>query len=119
MNKIIVHHRSSHHAANSGYGRVIDYINAEVIYGQVRFPYRLAKFFANRHYQNAGIYDSNSVLKSIELYQALRKYKGQNNIVHFLNGERDVRHLGFFKKRFPNTIFCATFHKPPEILKKS
>jgi len=27
--------------------------------------------------------------------------------------------LGFFKRKFPNTKFCATFHKPPEILKQA
>jgi glycosyltransferase involved in cell wall biosynthesis len=59
------------------------------------------------------------VLKTIELYQLLKKHKGQKNIVHFLNGERDIRHLGFFKRKFPNTKFCATFHKPPEVLKET
>src|SRR5690606_19441014 len=48
-----------------------------------------------------------------------KKSKGQGSIVHFLNGERDIRYLGFFKRRFPNTKFCATFHKPPNILKQS
>ncbi len=119
MKKIIVHHRSNHHAAHSGYGRLIDYVDAEVVYGEVSFPYRFAKFLAKKHSQDAGIYNSDSILKSIELYRLLKKYKHKMNIVHFLNGERDIRHLGFFKKRFPNTVFCATFHKPPEILKKT
>lgn len=119
VNKIFVHHRSPHHAEKSGYGRLIDYIDGQVVYGETRFPYRIAKFLAQSHSQDAGIYNSSSVLKTIELYRLLKKHKGEKNIVHFLNGERDIRHLGFFKKRFPNTIFCATFHKPPEILKKT
>ena len=119
MNKIFVHHRSPHHAEKSGYGRLSDYLEGQVVYGETRFPYRLAKFLAQRHSQDAGIYNSDSIQKSIELYLLLKRYKSKKNIVHFLNGERDIRHLGFFKRRFPNTIFCATFHKPPEILKKT
>lgn len=117
MNKFLVHHRSPHHAEYSGYSRMIDYIDAEIIYGEGRFPYRPAKVLAVMHSQRAGAFNSSSVLKIIELYRVLKKFRGQKNIVHFLNGERDIRHIGFLKKQFPNTYFCATFHKPPEILK--
>lgn len=117
MNKFLVHHRSPHHAEYSGYGRLIDYIDVKVIYGETRFFYRFAKPIAKLHSQKAGVFNSGSVLKMIELYQVLMKFRDQKNIVHFLNGERDVRHIGFLKKKFPNTFFCATFHKPPEILK--
>lgn len=119
MNKFIVHHSSSHHAANSGYARLIDCMDAQVVYGKPRFPFRFWKFIADLHSQNTGIYDAGGMLKTIALYGFLKKNKGQKNIVHFLNGERDIRHLGFLKKRFPNTFFCATFHKPPEVLKES
>lgn len=118
MNKIFVHHRSGHHGINSGYGKLIDYLDANVVYGKTRFPYRFWKFLAYKHSQNAGIYDAGGMLKTIELYNLLKKNKNKNNIVHFLNGERDVRHLGLLKWRFPNTVFCATFHKPPETLKR-
>ena len=119
MNVYLVHHRSSHHANNSGYGRLMDYMDAKVIYGTTKFPYRLAKIFAGFQTQTKGNYTTGSTLKAIELYQLLKKHKGQSNVVHFLNGERDIRHLDFFKRNFPNTKFCATFHKPPEILKQT
>lgn len=119
MNVFLIHHRSPHHANNSGYGRLMDYTDAKVVYGNTKFPFRIAKILAGFHSQNLGNYNVGSVLKAIELYQLLKKYKGQKNIVHFLNGERDVRHLGFFKRNFPNTKFCATFHKPPEVLKQT
>ncbi|WP_417620155.1 glycosyltransferase family 4 protein [Oceanihabitans sediminis] len=119
MHIIFVHHRSSHHAKSSGYGKLIDYIDGEVVYGKSGFPYRLAKFIAQRHSQRAGIYNSSSVLKTIELYKLIKKQNGEKTIVHFLNGERDVRHLGYFKKRFPNTTFYATFHKPPSVLQST
>ncbi len=94
-------------------------MDADVIYGSTKFPYRLAKIFAGFQTQAKGNYTTGSTLKAIELYQLLKENKGQNNVVHFLNGERDIRHLGFFKRSFPNTKFCATFHKPPEILKQT
>lgn len=119
MNKFIIHHRSKHHATNSGYGRLMDYLDAKVVYGTTKFPFRIAKLLARLHFQKKGNYNVGSVLKAIELYQLLKKNKSQKNIVHFLNGERDIRHLAFFKRNFPNTKFCATFHKPPEILKQS
>lgn len=119
MNKYLIHHRSPHHANNSGYGRLMDYIDAHVVYGNTKFPFRIAKILAGFHSQSMGNYNVGSVLKAIELYQLLQKNKGQKSIVHFLNGERDVRYLGFFKRNFPNTKFCATFHKPPDILKQT
>lgn len=119
MKIIIVHHRSKHHASNSGYGRLPDYLDAQIIHGNIRFPYRIAKFLTSFYSKNKGFFIVSSVLKLIELYQLLNKTKGQKSIVHFLNGERDIRHLGFLKRRFPNTFFCATFHKPPKVLKKT
>lgn len=119
MNVFLIHHRSPHHASNSGYGRLVDYLDAKVVYGTTKFPFRIAKVLARFHSQNLGNYNVGSVLKAIELYKLLKKHKAETNIVHFLNGERDIRHLGFFKHIFPNTKFCATFHKPPEILKKT
>lgn len=119
MNKLIVHHRSSHHAENSGYGRLIDYIDAQVLYGKSRFPFKLWKFIADCHSQHAGIYDAGSLLRILEVYSLLKKNKGQESLVHFLNGERGIRHLGFLKRRFPNTKFVATFHKPPAVLRET
>ena len=118
MNVFLVHHRSKHHAANSGYGRLADYMDAQVVCGKVRFPYRLAKYLAGLHSKKKGDYNAGSVLKALELYRLLLKHKEEQNIVHFLNGERDIRHLDFFKRRFPNTKFVATFHKPPSILQE-
>ena len=78
MKKIIVHHRSSHHAANSGYARIIDFIpKVAVVNGSIKFPYRVAKFISSNTNQAAGNYDSSSVLKEIELFKHLSKNKKQ------------------------------------------
>ncbi len=92
---------------------------AQGVYGNPKFPYQIAKFLAGFHSQAMGIYNASSVLKSIDLYNLLYINRDKKNIVHFLNGERDIRHLGFFKRTFPNTRFYATFHKPPKTLKES
>jgi len=118
LNKFIVHHRSSHHAQNSGYARLLDFIEAtQVPSGKKVLPYRLAKLISSTVKQTTGLYDTNSVLKDVELYQILKKRKNLHNVVHYLNGERDVRYAINSTKSYRNTSFCATFHKPQEILK--
>lgn len=119
MKVIFVHHRSSHHAQNSGYARLIEFIDGEVVYGKAYYPFKLWKYFADKHSQNQGLYDAGSAFKAIELYRALKRNRRHRSVVHFLNGERDVRYISFFKKRFPNAYFCATFHKPPAILENT
>lgn len=117
MNKLIIHHRSNHHASYSGYARLIDFLDEpQVIQGKNILPYRLAKGISQLSDQQAGLYDSKSVQKEVELYQLLRKTKTPG-IVHYLNGERDVRYLLNYKKVSRSIKFCASFHKPPEILK--
>lgn len=96
----------------------MDYMDAQGVYGNTKFPYRIAKIIAAFHSQAKGNYNVGSVLKAAELYSLLQKHSAEKNIVHFLNGERDIRHLGFLKREFSNTKFIATFHKPPAILKK-
>jgi len=117
MNKLIIHHRSSHHARYSGYARLIDFLDkSQVVQGKNILPYRLAKGISQLSDQQAGLYDSKSVQKEVELYRLLRKIQTPG-IVHYLNGERDVRYLLNYKKASRSTKFCASFHKPPEILK--
>ena len=106
MNPIIIHHRSVHHAVNSGYSRLIDYIpNVSMVRGAVSFPYRLAKFISKNINQHAGNYDSSSVLKEIELFKLLRRNKNENKTIHYLNAERDIRQLIQWKSNFKNTNF--------------
>lgn len=120
MKPIIIHHRSSHHAKNSGYARLLDFIEAtQIPSGKKVLPYRLAKLIGNSVKQNTGLYDTTSVLKDVELYQTLRRRKNQDNVVHYLNAERDVRYAISKAKNYRNTSFCGTFHKPQEILKKT
>ncbi|UKM63653.1 glycosyltransferase family 4 protein [Flavobacteriaceae bacterium GSB9] len=118
LNTILVHHRSPHHAQNSGYGRLVDYCpDATVLTGEPRLPYRMAKYIGQWHTQNAGIYNSSSVQKEWQLYKALKQLKGKT-VVHYLNAERDIRYIPKYIKR-RDVKFIGTFHKPPEVLKET
>lgn len=117
MSNIIIHHRSKHHAQNSGYGQLTDYLEGEKLpYLTSKFPYRIAKAIANLVSNEYGNYDTMSVIKDYELCKRILK-SNEKGIVHYLNGERDIRYGIKLNKRYNNYKFIATFHKPPEILK--
>lgn len=118
MQKFIVHHRSSHHALNSGYGMLVDYLeNVEVVTGQKSLlPAGLARLIKNKQDTSFGLYDSNSAKKNEELTRKLLFSNSKNTLVHYLNGERDIRQaISYFK----NVKSVSTFHKPPAILEKT
>lgn len=119
MKTFVVHHRSPHHAVNSGYSRLIDYISEiDLVTGNIKFPYQLARLLTLGMRQDVGFYDSSSLLKELELYKLLREHKKEAKIIHYLNAERDIRHLVQWKRFFKNAVFCGTFHKPTEMLKE-
>lgn len=114
MKKIIVHHRSSHHSGYSGYSKLVDYLDdVEVVSGYPNLPYKVAKFIKNRNNQDYGIYDTVSVFKNYELIKK-KIFSNENYLVHYLNGERDIRQAILFGK---NNV--ATFHKPPAVLEST
>lgn len=119
MKKIIVHHRSSHHAQNSGYGQLSEYLDGEKLpYLDSKFPYKIAKFLAQRTSNTFGNYDTTSVVKDYELCKHILCSKNKG-VVHYLNGERDIRwgiQLNKIRKKYK---IVATFHKPPAVLKKN
>ena len=117
LKHIFVTHRSQHHAQNSGYSRLLDYFKSpEIISGKAEMPYKLAKTIAALANQNAGLYEASSVFKELELFKKLKALSEEPSVVHYLNAERDIRRVVQSARAFKNTAFCATFHKPPEIL---
>ncbi|WP_333695584.1 glycosyltransferase family 4 protein [Flavobacterium sp.] len=121
MKKFIVHHRSPHHAQYSGYGRLLDYLEQPVLIpsGSSLMPYPVAKWLSKRCQPGYGTYDSNSVLKEWQLFWTLVSSLGTSRMVHYLNGERDIRYV----KQLAQTVFqvpvVATFHKPPLVLEQT
>lgn len=119
MHKLFVHHRSPHHSSYSGYAQLLAYMEGKVIDGKdSKLPYKLSKYFSRRKSNEAGNYDSSSVQKELELFTSLKKTAKDKCLVHYLNAERDIRYNLKFKKKYPNTKFIATFHKPPSVLKE-
>ena len=117
MPNIIIHHRSVHHAQNSGYGRLADYLaGSSLAYHDSKFPYTLAKKAAKLFDQKAGSYNSISFVKDYELLKKILLSKKDNGVVHYLNGERDIRLSIALNSYLPKYKFVASFHKPPEIL---
>lgn len=117
MEKILIHHRSSHHAQNSGYGKLMDYLEAQIIASEKkRLPYTVAKYISQQSNSKAGLYESTSVHKDWELIHYLLFAKNKDRIIHYLNGERDIRYAIQLASLFSRTKVCASFHKPPEIL---
>jgi len=117
LKTLFVHHSSPHHAINSGYNTILDYYpSSELVTGKSSVPYKIIKLISKLHSQKSGLYNSDSVQKDLELYFKLKQNINKDKIVHYLNGERDIRHIVNNKKRFKRTCFTATFHKPPAIL---
>jgi glycosyltransferase involved in cell wall biosynthesis len=118
IHKIFIHHRSSHHSNYSGYSQLLNHINGRIIKGKPLIPYRLGKIISQRLNNGAGIYDTNSLYKELELFFHLLRARHKKIIIHYLNAERDIRYNVRFHKKDNNTKFIGTFHKPPDILKK-
>lgn len=119
MNKFLINHRSPHHGNNSGYDLLTEYIDARIIPGPDYLPLKLTKFIISKVSQEAGIYDSVSVLKEWELFKYSFGKLHQKGVVHYLAGERDIRFAANYLSYFKKIKLCATFHKPNEILKNS
>ncbi|WP_435139225.1 glycosyltransferase family 4 protein [Formosa sp. A9] len=119
MKQIFVHHQSKHHAQNSGYSRLLDYCtNYSTVEPQMVWPYAMAKHCAALVSDAYGIYDTRSVYKELALFKTLSAHKDTDKVVHFLNGERDIRFAVRFGQQFERTAFSATFHKPPAVLEQ-
>ncbi|SDH87296.1 glycosyltransferase family 4 protein [Winogradskyella thalassocola] len=115
---LFIHHRSKHHAKNSGYSRLVDYYKGSAsVNGDQNLPFIAAKQWAKMAKKQAGLYDAGSVFKEYALYKSLKnRDKQEPTTVHYLNGERDIRYIVRYGSVFKNTRFCATFHKPPKTL---
>jgi glycosyltransferase involved in cell wall biosynthesis len=118
LNIFTVLHTSPHHANYSGYSKFLNYVKDKaLILPKARIPYALAKYYVTNFCKHIGSYDTNSFYKDIELILQLLKGIKTQSIVHYLNGERDIKlAINLFQNK--KTKFIATFHKPPDVLQK-
>jgi len=101
----------SHHAAHSGYMRLVSYIAGEKIFESEKpplFSTLIKRLFVRR----SGMlwYDAQSFV--LELTAALKGVEKKHKIFHFLYGEDNYRYLGSIPWMKDNFI-VATFHTPP------
>ena len=119
MHKTFIYHRSRHHAIHSGYAKLLDHVEGKIVDGlNTRTPYKLSKLISSNIPTTAGIYDSQSVNKEVELFKTLQSISKVKSIVHYLNAERDIRYNLKLRRNFPLTKFVATFHRAPTVLKE-
>ena len=78
-------------------------------------PYSLRSVLSNTVFKKSPGYDTQSIEKEWQLFLELRK-NISDTIVHFLNGERDIRYLLKYYRKSERIKFITTFHKPPSIL---
>lgn len=115
---LAVLHKSTHHAGYSGYSQFLNSIqNLKIIHPKPLIPYFAAKSLAKKLGTGLGNYDTNSLFKDLNIIKNIYFSFTENKIIHFLNGERDIRLAVSLFKRNNKTKFIATFHKPPSILK--
>lgn len=114
---ISVLHKTNHHSNYSGYSAFLNFLKGNIIIKpKPVFPYFISKKIAQSIGKNLGNYDTNSFYKDIQVIRNILKYWKKEKVVHYLNGERDIRlAISIFnhKKRIK---FVATFHKPPNVL---
>jgi len=116
MKKVVIHHRSSHHSGYSGYATLVEYLqDVEVVSGKNSIlSERMARFIKAYSPQSFGGYDSISARKNEELLRKFFFSKEREILIHYLNGERDIRQaVRFLPSKVTN---IATFHKTPFVL---
>jgi len=85
-------HTSPHHAHYSGYSKFLSYIkDMSLVLPKAKAPYSFAKYYVSNFCKNIGSYDTNSFYKDIELIKQLFKINKNLSVVHYLNGERDIK----------------------------
>jgi len=116
MNRVFIMHRSFHHSKYSGYSQLLNHLKGKVIPNNPEMiPYSLRSVLSNTVFKKSPGYDTQSIEKEWQLLLELKK-NNSNTIVHYLNGERDIRYVLKFYRKSERVKFVTTFHKPPSIL---
>ena len=119
MPNIVIQHRSKHHAKNSGYGKLADYINSENLpYFDSKFPYKIAKWLASFASKSYGSYDTMSVIKDYELCKRIL-FSNEKGIVHYLK-VYCTNNLALFRNlKLAALFFVPWFRHLPRLISSS
>jgi len=112
----IIARRMRHHAKASGYDRLTDYLDGDIIYPitEWRFHQRAIARVGNYFIRHSGSrwYHRDSFL--CELGAARKWLHGRGQIFHFLYGENLYRYLGNMKSLGIRNAIVCTYHTPAE-----
>lgn len=107
--------RMGHHAARSGYDRIIDYLSVDCIStanSTTWFRRAVSRALRSRIEKSASLWYQRAN-KMTELATVSAWMRSRNHIYHFLYGENSYRYTGCIKKLSPrNNKLIATFHTP-------
>lgn len=112
----LIFKRIPHHAGNSGYDQLANYVHGE----QYRkgLLYGLARKLPERLIQKVGAFNSEWYQREslwVELEMLGRLSLPGKRLYHFLYGEDSLRLTSRWRPRWNNKI-VASFHQPPEII---
>ena len=112
----IIASRMRHHAQASGYDRLADYLDGDIIYPitEWRFHQRAIARAGNYFISHSGSqwYHRDSFL--CELSAARKWFHGGGQVFHFLYGENLYRYLGNMKSLGIRNAIVCTYHTPAE-----
>lgn len=105
-----------HHASNSGYDRLIDFLDAEVIHTKSNLTFMqraLVKCtsFLIRHSGSLWYRRANFIT---EITAAKKWLQSSSQVFHFLYGENSYRYLSVVKRIAPHNKIVCTFHTPEQ-----
>ena len=116
INRIFISHRSFHHSKYSGYSQLLNHLKGKILPNNPeKLPYSLRSILSNIVFKESPGYDTQSIEKEWQLFFELRK-NNSATIVHYLNGERDIRYVLKYYRKSETVKFVTTFHKPSSIL---
>ena len=114
----LIFKRIPHHAGNSGYDQLANYVHAE--HYRKGLLHRIARKIPERLIRKVGLFNSEWYTREslhVEMEVLSRLSLPGKRLYHFLYGEDAMRLSSRWRPRWNNKI-VASFHQPPEILAK-
>ena len=110
----IITFRMEHHAGRSGYDRLADYIDNNLITGSPGYTFgeRLTARVFRNIIQRSGSRWYHRDCFIAELRTAKQWLKESGQIFHFIYGENNYRYLGHLKSINKNNAIVCTYHTP-------
>lgn len=114
----LIFQRIPHHAGNSGYDQLANYVHG--VHYRKGLLYRVARKIPAKCVEKIGVFNSDWYQReslNIELELLARLSLPGKRLYHFLYGEDSMRLASRWRPRWNNKII-ASFHQPPEVLSK-